>query len=121
MKHALTRLQLERGGYRVLSAGSADEALRIARDYDGPIDALVTDIVMPGINGIELASRLSAELPSLRILFVSGYAEVEIPKEGLMSTARLLPKPFTMKELLTTLSEIMEEGAPPEATIPTAR
>lgn len=118
---ALTRLQLERGGYRVLSAGSADEAIRIAQTYEGTIDALVTDIVMPGINGIELASRLSAELPSLRILFVSGYAEVEIPKEGLMSTARLLPKPFTMKELLTTLSEIMEEGAPPEATIPTAR
>ncbi len=116
---ALTRLQLERGGYRVLSAGSADEALRIARDYDGPIDALVTDIVMPGINGIELASRLSAEIPSLRVLFVSGYAEVEIPKEGIMSTARLLPKPFTMKELLTTLEEIMEEGVRPRANFPT--
>jgi DNA-binding response OmpR family regulator len=54
-------------------------------------------------------------------LFVSGYAEVEIPKEGLMSTARLLPKPFTMKELLTTLSEIMEDGKRSEAKLPTAR
>ena len=118
---ALTRLQLERGGYEVLSAASADEAIRIAKNHEGTIDALVTDIVMPGINGIELASRLSAELPSLRILFVSGYAEVEIPKEGLMSTARLLPKPFTMKELLTTLSEIMEDGKRSEAKLPTAR
>lgn len=108
---ALTRLQLERGGYRVLSAGSAEEAMRIAREHEGTIDALVTDIVMPGINGIELASKLCAENPSLRVLFVSGYAEVEIPKDGSMSTARLLPKPFTMKELLTTLSEVMEEGA----------
>ena len=104
---ALTRMQLERGGYRVLSASNASEALSIARTFDGTIDALVTDIVMPGINGIDLATALVAERPDLRVLFVSGYAEKQLPMDGSLPHARLLPKPFTMKELLTALSEVM--------------
>ena len=104
---ALTRMQLERGGYRVLSASNASEALSIARTFDGTIDALVTDIVMPGINGIDLATALVAERPDLRVLFVSGYAEKQLPMDGSLPHARLLPKPFTMKELPTALSEVM--------------
>ena len=87
---------LGRAGYRVLVAASGDEALRLAEAQHTPIDLLVSDVVMPGLNGRELYGRLQERWPGIRALFVSGYA-AEVVATGL----DLLPKPFTPDVLLS--------------------
>ena len=68
-------LLLQELGYVVLAAGDGAEAIRIADEPESAIDLLITDVVMPGMNGRELANRLSAKTPSLKVLFVSGYTD----------------------------------------------
>ena len=96
-------------GYRVTTASSAEEALRLAGRMDAPPDAVVTDIVLPGMHGAELARELRHRWPSLRVLFTSGYAEQSV----LASIPRgpgsaFLQKVFTPSELLAAVRSLLD-------------
>jgi signal transduction histidine kinase/CheY-like chemotaxis protein len=94
---------LSRAGYRVLCAADAGEAMAVVRAYSEPIHCLLTDLIMPGVPGTELARRLRAERPDLRVVFMSGYAEPL--REGTDAGIPLLFKPFTKAALLATVLE----------------
>ena len=101
---------LERRGYRVLAASDGHAALAISRAYPGRIDLLVTDVVMPGLNGRELADRLVQSRPGLPILYVSGYTEDADLRLGLSGDTRsLLDKPFTSLELARRVRALLDE------------
>jgi len=85
--------------YAVLETGDSEDALRIAREHCGPIHVLLTDVVMPGLEGPELAERVRPLRPEMKILFMSAYEVVNRLKPG----AVFLSKPFTVKELVTKL------------------
>jgi two-component system cell cycle sensor histidine kinase/response regulator CckA len=104
----LQRLLDERG-YDVLVAPNAAEALRVAEWMDRPIDLLLTDIVMPGMNGRELAARLQALRPGVRVLYTSGYTEDAILRHGVLDDAsRFLSKPYTPAELRRRIREALD-------------
>lgn len=102
----LSRAFLEQQGYTVLEAQDGMEALSLAREYAQPIDLLLTDVVMPGIRGTELAERLLEERPNLRILYVSGYPEDEMSDPE----AALLQKPFPLEELGTKIRQLLDNS-----------
>jgi len=100
---------LRMGGYTALEASSGEEALRIAKERGRPVDLLVTDLVMPGLNGKELAVRLGASQPGLKALFVSGYPEDAVGKKRLIeSGSPFLGKPFKPNDLLRKIREILD-------------
>jgi two-component system cell cycle sensor histidine kinase/response regulator CckA len=108
----LTAEVLAEAGYRVLQAADARQALAIAGAQTGRVDLLVTDVVMPGMDGRELAARLRAERPELRVLFVSGYSEEVVSREGRIDPGvSLLAKPYTTADLLRRVAAAL--GAPP--------
>jgi two-component system cell cycle sensor histidine kinase/response regulator CckA len=90
------RRVLDRAGHTLLTAGNGDEALEVAAAWQGPIDVLLTDIVMPGMHGPILAARLLKVRPDVRVIFMSGYAEDSIPAlDRLATPAAFLAKPFS--------------------------
>jgi two-component system, cell cycle sensor histidine kinase and response regulator CckA len=99
------RAMLEAGGYCVLEAADGAEALRVAEQHAGRIDLLMSDVVMPGMRGPELAERLVARFPGLRVVLTSGYAE-DAPA---LTGATFLQKPFTAAELAEKLREALDE------------
>src|SRR5262245_22732065 len=100
----LGSVMLEGLGYTVLAASSAVEAMRIAGSHQGDIDLLVTDLVMPGMNGCDLAEQLLSSRPGLRRLFVSGYPDEAISVyRALEAGAHFLAKPFSLHDLATTV------------------
>jgi CheY-like chemotaxis protein len=102
---------LQRFGYRVLEASSSERALDIARDFDGSIDLLLTDVVLPGVDGTELAERVLQARSDTRLLYISGYADRLTEMEGVLASGvQLLAKPFTAQALLTKVRELL--GAP---------
>lgn len=106
---AVLSRSLEGAGYRVTVAESAEEALRLAARLDDPPDALVTDIVLPGAHGAELAREIRRRWPALRVLFISGYADQEV----LASIPRgpgsaFLRKVFTPSELLSAVRALLD-------------
>ncbi|HET9731323.1 MAG TPA: ATP-binding protein [Acidimicrobiales bacterium] len=106
---ALAVEHLEACGYEVLSAAGARQALELAKGREGGIDLLVTDVVMPGTSGIELAHQLGDVLGDLPVLFVSGYAGSDkLPTDRLPADADLLPKPFSPEELSHRVAEALE-------------
>ncbi|WP_396207754.1 ATP-binding protein [Gemmatimonas sp.] len=103
---------LERRGYRVLAAADGEAALALSRAFAGRIDLLVTDVVMPGMNGRELADRLTQARPGLPVLYVSGYTEDTELVFGLAGESRsLLPKPFTSLELARRVRSSLDTAA----------
>jgi two-component system, cell cycle sensor histidine kinase and response regulator CckA len=92
---------LAKGGHKVFAAANAGEALLIAESYGNSIDLLITDTVMPFMDGRSLARRLSSSLPGLGVLFISGHGGVEAEKEG---AGRFLAKPFSEAELARAVS-----------------
>jgi CheY-like chemotaxis protein len=91
---------LSRLGYRVLSAEGGDSAMEVARGYAGPIELLLTDVMMPGKNGVEVAAAVQEVRPGIKVFFMSGYADQELIRQGLLSPrTHFLQKPFTPKEL----------------------
>ena len=95
-----TRRALEMAGYTVLSAGNGDEALLASQTWSGQIDVLLTDVVMPGMHGPELAHRIRRERPGIGVLYTSGYAEDAVAGGGEFATpGAFLPKPFTADAL----------------------
>ena len=105
----ITCLFLEENGYHVLAADSGPAALRLAGEIEGPIHLLVSDVVMPDMSGGELAGRMVAVRPDIKVLFISGYNEDEIVQRGMMSS-NLLQKPFTEEDLVTKVRETLEDG-----------
>jgi PAS domain S-box-containing protein len=105
---AIARETLERAGYRVLAAQDGSRAIRLADAHAGPIDLLLTDVVMPGMNGRELARTLAARHPGLRVLFASGYTDnVLVDQNALAPGAALLDKPFTPAELAAKVRDVL--------------
>jgi signal transduction histidine kinase/CheY-like chemotaxis protein len=102
---------LEDQGYNVMCARDGLEALNLAEDCDGPIHLLVTDVIMPHMNGHELAGKLSELRPEMKILYVSGYSDNEIGDHGQLDPRyELLQKPFTPQTLARKIREVIREG-----------
>ncbi len=103
----IVSIQLEELGYTVLAASNGREAIRIAEKQEGPIDLLLTDVVMPGMSGRQLADRLKQKIPVLKVLFVSGYSGDVISREdNLESGAYFAHKPLTKSALDEKLRSI---------------
>jgi two-component system cell cycle sensor histidine kinase/response regulator CckA len=99
---------LEDNGYTVLEAEGGGQAVAIARDYQGSIEMLVTDVVMPGLSGAELVKNVRKFRPDLRLLYVSGYTNDLIAQHGASGQkVALLSKPFTKHSLLSKIREIL--------------
>ena len=96
-------------GYTVLEAKNGEDALCIARDYLRPIDLMITDVVMPHLGGAKLAGQLAAERPTMKVLFVSGYAENTVLRHGAIDvTNSFLQKPFSLKALARKIREVLQ-------------
>lgn len=105
----VTREALEMGGYRVLEADGPARAQHIAGDQSKAIDLLLTDVVMPGMTGMELARQLRMSRPELLTLFMSGFAENDVLCPGTAGTAeKHIQKPFTIHGLLTLVADALE-------------
>jgi len=105
----ITARTLRSGGYRVLVAGSGAEALEVAARLHGRLHLLVTDVVMPGLDGRALADELQRRKPGVRVLYVSGYTQDVISHRGILDTGvELLPKPFTSGVLLARVRAILD-------------
>jgi PAS domain S-box-containing protein len=99
---------LEKYGYTVFNAGDAEQAIAFCERHKGPLDLVLTDIVMPGLNGRELAQLLSVARPDLRFLFMSGYTENAIAHNGVLDgSLKYLQKPFTPDALAESVREIL--------------
>ncbi|HSR37179.1 MAG TPA: ATP-binding protein, partial [Desulfurivibrionaceae bacterium] len=108
----LGRSMLERLGYTVLAASTVAEALRLAEEHASEIALCITDVVMPEMNGRELAARLMAANPALRCLFMSGYTADVIAHRGMLEHGvRFLQKPFSIHELAIKVREALSNGA----------
>lgn len=107
---ALTTRILRGEGYKLITASGAADARRLAREHQGGIDLLITDIVMPGGNGRELHTELCKQMPQLRTLFVSGYPDEIIGQHGALENGlHLLSKPFTPQQLRERVRKVLDE------------
>jgi PAS domain S-box-containing protein len=103
---------LMQSGYNVLEAFDGEDALREAREHDGPIHLMITDVVMPRISGPSLAEQLADDRPDMKVLFVSGYAERTVLQHGKIDvTQRFLQKPFSLKTLARKVREVLETSS----------
>jgi two-component system, cell cycle sensor histidine kinase and response regulator CckA len=108
MLRNLSRIVLRKHGYTVLEAAHGAEALAICQSHEGPIDLLVTDVVMPILGGRELADRVSQLRPDTKVLFVSGYTDDAVVRNGVFADyMQFLHKPFTPDTLATKVSEVL--------------
>jgi PAS domain S-box-containing protein len=106
---ALAEITLRGNGYKLLVAGEYIEALALARQHAGSIHLLLTDVIMPGLNGRELADLLHALRPQMRVLFISGYTADAIAQHGILDEdVAFLPKPFTPRDLLRKVRETLD-------------
>ena len=100
------------GGYRVMEAGSGAEAVDVVEEAGGRIDLLLTDVVMPGTNGRELAEALLGRYPDIRVLFMSGYTEDEVILQGVrVAEVNFISKPFSVESLRQTVARLLEDSA----------
>lgn len=106
----LTGQILEECGYRVIKAGSGQEAIEICEQSDCKIDLLMTDVVMPGMSGRELAEKLTILLPGLKILFNSGYTNDAVIKHGITESGQnFIQKPFTFENLSKKVRDVIDD------------
>jgi two-component system cell cycle sensor histidine kinase/response regulator CckA len=107
---ALARRVLEQSGYTVLEAADGLEGARVAEEFGGDIDLLLTDVVMPNLGGRGLVERLRSTRPRMAVLFISGYPDGEVERGGLTSAgAAYLEKPFSPRLLRETVRQALEE------------
>jgi PAS domain S-box-containing protein len=105
----MSTIMLERLGYTVLAAGTPGEAIRLAQEHPGRIDLLLTDVIMPEMNGRDLAKNLLSIYPDIRRLFMSGYTASVIAHHGVLDQGvHFIHKPFSMKDLGEKLREALE-------------
>jgi two-component system cell cycle sensor histidine kinase/response regulator CckA len=99
---------LQANGYTVLEASNAQEALKIAAAHSGPLHLLVTDVVMPGMSGRQLAEQLLSGRPGLKVLYLSGYADEAVSRYGvLIAGMAFMQKPFTPTSLASKVREVL--------------
>ena len=99
---------LKRHGYRVLAAPDGETAESLFGEDPAAIDLLVTDVVMPRMSGADLAQRLVARRPGLRVLYLSGYTESSVANHGLPAGSAFLGKPFSPVELARKVREVLD-------------
>src|ERR1700690_3353748 len=111
----LAHQYLENQGYRILDAEDGAAALQIAAGHRGTIDLLLTDVVMPGMNGRELAAKITSQRPEIHVLYMSGYTENAIGHDGLLDAGiNLLQKPFSLPTLKDRVRELMDSEPIPQ-------
>ncbi len=118
---AFMREALGIAGFTILEAADGNEALRIAETTRRPIEMLVTDINMPGIDGLELARRVQALRPDTGVLCMSGAAVDVVAAQGTLTGMVFLRKPFGPNVLLERVRDAMRAGAATRSTMPIAR
>ena len=107
----MSPLVLKNGGYTVLETASGDEALRLVDGNQTPIDLLLTDVVLVGMNGRELAEQFLVRYPEASVLYTSGYPDDETARRGVIQgTAAFLPKPYSAPALLAKVAEMIDES-----------
>ena len=105
---ALISNMLRKNGFTVLLASAGDQALEIAARHRGPIDLLLTDVLMPGLNGRMLSERFTATRPETRVLYMSGYSDDEILRLGVKkAAAHFIQKPFSVDALVHKIRETL--------------
>jgi PAS domain S-box-containing protein len=111
----LARQSLENQGYSVLDAADGGAAIRISQTHQGPIHLLLTDVIMPGMNGRQLANEISPTRPEVKVLYMSGYTENHIGHNGTLDRGiTLLQKPFTLPALQAKVREVLDTPPPKE-------
>ncbi|MGH9529120.1 MAG: ATP-binding protein [Terriglobales bacterium] len=114
----LTSDYLRGQGYTVLEAPDGDAAIRVSESYPDSIHILLTDVIMPGMNGRQLALRLSKDRPETRVLYMSGYTENAIGHNGTLDAGiTLLQKPFTLPDLKAKVRELLDTPLPQEVAM----
>ncbi|HEV3036632.1 MAG TPA: response regulator [Candidatus Angelobacter sp.] len=110
LRLVITQFLSQELGYNILVAGSAEEALGMVESYPGNIDLLLTDVLLPGISGSELAEKLLSSRPTLKVMYMSGYTDHNLEQYGLSSSnCILIQKPFTIKGLAIKLREVLDK------------
>ncbi|HEV8588928.1 MAG TPA: PAS domain S-box protein [Pyrinomonadaceae bacterium] len=110
MLRKLARQTLKSHGYQIVEASNGNEAVSVSAQHQGAIHLLLTDVIMPGINGSELATRLVKTRPSLRVLFMSGYTDDAIVHQGVLDeSANFIQKPFTPDGLARRVREVLDQ------------
>jgi CheY-like chemotaxis protein len=106
----LSKLMLEKQGYRVLTAGTPGEAIHLAEEHAGEIHLLITDVVMPEMNGRDLAKKMLSLYPDLKRLFMSGYTANVIAHHGILDDGvYFIQKPFSRKDLAAKVREALDQ------------
>ena len=103
---------LRRAGYTVLDAADGAAALSLAHGWNGPIDLLITDMIMPGLGGRALAERVTERYPSIAVLFMSGYTDDEVVRQGGAGVPAFLQKPYTPTMLARKVREVLDALRP---------
>jgi two-component system cell cycle sensor histidine kinase/response regulator CckA len=103
---------LRSSGYQVMEASSGDEATRLFESHDEPIDLLLTDVVLHGMNGRELAERFVQSFPAASVLFTSGYPDDVTARKGVpRGSVAFLPKPYSPEALTSRVAELLNSAA----------
>jgi two-component system cell cycle sensor histidine kinase/response regulator CckA len=112
MVRKLSREILEQQGYKILQAADGVEGLRVCQEFAGPIDLMITDVVMPHISGGELAKKVASIRPEMRMLFMSGYTNDAIVRHGILDEhLSFIQKPFTPEALALKAREVIDRRA----------
>lgn len=107
-------LMLRSLGYTILPAATPSEALRLVQTHEGPIDLLISDVIMPAMNGKDLSDQLKQIKPGIKCLFMSGYTADIIAKHGMLDEAiHFIQKPFSIPEMATKIRGLLDEPSPP--------
>ena len=105
----MSKTMLEKGGYSVLAAATADQAQALAREHSGPIHLLLSDLIMPAMDGLELSGHLQAQRPEMKVLFMSGYSADIISSKGILQEdVHFLPKPMSYDALTGKVREVLD-------------
>jgi two-component system, cell cycle sensor histidine kinase and response regulator CckA len=109
---AALKTVLERAGHAVLEAPSGERAVEIAEMHPGPIDLLLADVVMPGMDGFEVARRIHALRPGAKVLFMSGHLGNAYAEDVTLTGGSFLPKPFAAADLRDALDKVSADQEP---------
>ena len=113
MVRTLAKSILEKRGYRVLSAPTGEAGVELLDRHQGPLDLLLTDIVLPGMNGRDLSERASARFPGVRTLFMSGYTDEVISHHGVLQKGiAFIQKPFSVRDLASRIRQMLDQKSP---------